>query len=219
MRRSYASLLIPLFLCLLAPFASGQGTDIPAALALGPDGSLYVAGSGMNAAGGTDLLLVAFDPAGKLFGESRIASQTPGSGFGRAVMLVRDTLVIVTGMVPNQATGVYEMVTTSIPRSTLTGVEAGPGAPADFGLSQNYPNPLTGGARIATITYTLGRGDGVRLFVANEQGEVVSVLAEGWKEAGRYETHFDTATLPAGAYYYTLRTRGNAVTKKLLILR
>ena len=94
--------------------------------------------------------------------------------------------------------------------------------PQSFALSQNYPNPFNSGTVIPFDLETAGE---VELAVYNLAGQKVATLVEGYRNAGKYRVAWDGRDgdgeeLATGLYLYRLRTAGQAVqTRKLLLLR
>ncbi|MDH4068935.1 MAG: T9SS type A sorting domain-containing protein [Ignavibacteria bacterium] len=88
--------------------------------------------------------------------------------------------------------------------------------PQDFRLEQNYPNPFN---PTTTIAYALPHAAHVTLKVFNMVGEEVSVLRDGWSEAGHHSVMFQTKGLPSGVYAYRLQTDEFVATKKLMVLK
>jgi hypothetical protein len=83
-------------------------------------------------------------------------------------------------------------------------------------LEQNYPNPFN---PITKIQFTIPEANYVKLIVYNSLGERVAVLFEGMKDAGYYEAEFDGANLSSGIYFYSLLTRDNVQTKKMILFK
>jgi mannan endo-1,4-beta-mannosidase len=85
-------------------------------------------------------------------------------------------------------------------------------------LYQNYPNPFN---PVTTIKYSLPEGDFVSLEVYTTFGELVGVVDKGYRQKGTYEIilSFNNILLSSGAYFYTLRTSSQTVTKKLMLLK
>ncbi len=79
-----------------------------------------------------------------------------------------------------------------------------------------YPNPFN---PTSTITYTLAERGQAELYVYNTLGQRVAVLASGVRDAGRYEVQFDASLLPSGVYMYTLRTEGELLTGRLMLVK
>ena len=64
----------------------------------------------------------------------------------------------------------------------------------------------------------------VTLSLHNALGQRVSILVQGWHEAGSYTVHWDGRdnlgnALGSGVYYYSLAHSGEVRTRQLLMLR
>ncbi len=88
--------------------------------------------------------------------------------------------------------------------------------PLLFSLHPNYPNPFNAST---TIGFTLSQDSRVTLSIYNNLGQVVDVLADGYRNAGRYNVIWDASPFPSGIYYCILRAGGQTSTQKLLYLR
>jgi hypothetical protein len=82
-------------------------------------------------------------------------------------------------------------------------------------LGQNYPNPFVDET---CISFQIPNASYVSLSVFNAFG--IKVAEFGGKEyhAGEHAIQYGTENLPAGKYYYTLKTEEYAVTRKMLVL-
>jgi hypothetical protein len=90
------------------------------------------------------------------------------------------------------------------------------GTPSKYVLSQNYPNPFN---PVTTISYEIPNGDYVALKVYDLTGKEVASLVNEKQEAGFYSVRFDGAKLSSGVYFYTLKSGGFVVTKKLVLMK
>ena len=88
-----------------------------------------------------------------------------------------------------------------------------PGAAA---LSQNYPNPFNPSTEIA---YELSAPEYVRLEVFDMSGRSVAVLADGMRAAGRHSVRFEAGGLPSGLYAYRLQVGGEAIARRMALVR
>lgn len=94
--------------------------------------------------------------------------------------------------------------------------------PEECSLSQNYPNPFNPST---TISYQIPSSSFVTLKVYDVLGNEVAVLVNEWKEAGRYNYEFGSATggrnyeLPSGVYFYQLKSGEFTDTKKFILLK
>jgi len=86
----------------------------------------------------------------------------------------------------------------------------------DFQLGQNFPNPFL---HETTIPFDLEKGNRrVSLKVFNAQGKEVKLLLDETLAPGHYEIPFQTAGIPAGIYFYVLKSGGDKESKRLLLL-
>jgi uncharacterized protein (DUF1501 family) len=112
---------------------------------------------------------------------------------------------------------------TELLRSNFTTIPFINGAPTGVsennGLNQiglsNYPNPAN--------EYTMIRfpsvGGSVQIDLLNSKGELVLNLANEYFPSGAQEIRIETASLPAGIYYYQLNNGKQKMSNKLLVKR
>ena len=86
----------------------------------------------------------------------------------------------------------------------------------DFNLYQNYPNPFN---PVTQIKFALSKTAEIKLNVYNISGQKVAELANGTRQAGVHTVDFDGSDLNSGVYYYTLKTEGKSLTKKMLLVK
>ncbi len=98
----------------------------------------------------------------------------------------------------------------------LLGVDEKIDQPKSFSLKQNYPNPFNAQTN---IDFTLDKKSRVELAVYNLLGAKVATLANGQMEAGKHSINFDASKISSGIYYYTLKTDGSEVSKKMTLLK
>ncbi len=102
---------------------------------------------------------------------------------------------------------------TSVP----TGVESRPESlPERFALEQNYPNPFN---PVTTIAFDLPAAAQIRLAVYDLLGREVAVLADGLQPAGRHRIAVDARSWGSGTYLYRLTRDGQALTRKMLLIK
>ena len=102
-------------------------------------------------------------------------------------------------------------------RSVLVDVkEVTSSVPQAFELSQNFPNPFN---PTTVINFSVPEQSFIELKVHNVLGSEVAVLASGVYRPGTYQANFDAATLPAGIYFYTLKTDRFSQTRKMILLK
>jgi len=83
-------------------------------------------------------------------------------------------------------------------------------------LYQAYPNPFQS---ITSIAFDLPEMSDVTLLIYNNLGKVVLEKIYGKLFPGRYEYRWNAVTMPAGIYFYRLRTDKYDITKKMILLR
>jgi hypothetical protein len=88
------------------------------------------------------------------------------------------------------------------------------GAPADFDLLQNYPNPF---ASSTTIAFQLKRNEQLTLQVFDIRGNEISTLVRGIFPAGSYTREFHAGNLPSGEYMYRLQAGSFLQTRKMIV--
>lgn len=89
-------------------------------------------------------------------------------------------------------------------------------APEDYALHQNYPNPFN---PATIITFGVPVKSQVSLRVFNSIGELVALLVNEEKPAGRYEVEFDGGSLSSGVYFYRLKAGEYTSVKKMILIR
>jgi hypothetical protein len=93
--------------------------------------------------------------------------------------------------------------------------------PISFALEQNQPNPFEPQTRIA---YSVPEQSEVELVVFNVHGQTVRTLANGIREAGRYEVDWNGRDasgqrVSAGVYFYRLTAGERVLTKKMTVMK
>ncbi len=88
--------------------------------------------------------------------------------------------------------------------------------PAEFVLSQNFPNPFNPATR---INYFVPSESFVSIKVYDFLGREVAELVNETKSTGSYELLFDASALPSGTYFYTLIAENYSSTKKMILVK
>jgi hypothetical protein len=88
--------------------------------------------------------------------------------------------------------------------------------PAEFVLSQNFPNPFNPSTR---INYFVPKESFVSIKVYDFLGREVTTLVNETKSTGSYEIVFDASNLPSGTYFYTLIAENYSSTMKMILLK
>jgi hypothetical protein len=91
-----------------------------------------------------------------------------------------------------------------------------PATPAQFSLSQPYPNPFNPST---VISYHLSVDRHVNLAVYDISGRCVVTLIDGWREVGFHEVRFDASELASGIYIARIEASGYSVQQKIIYLK
>jgi lysophospholipase L1-like esterase len=84
-------------------------------------------------------------------------------------------------------------------------------------LAQNYPNPFNPGT---VIEFVIPQSSFASVKVYNLLGQEVATAFAGNAEAEQINTaRFNATNLPSGIYYYTLRSAGKMVTKRMVLMK
>jgi hypothetical protein len=82
-------------------------------------------------------------------------------------------------------------------------------------LSENLPNPFTD---LATVHYLVPEDGLISLKVYSVRGREVAVLAEGFRQSGRYTAAWNARGVPPGIYFYRLEAGSVIQTRKCILL-
>ena len=88
--------------------------------------------------------------------------------------------------------------------------------PRDYVLSHNFPNPFNPETR---IEFSLPVKQFVSLKIYNSLGQLVSVMINEVREAGRYSMTFNAAYLPSGNYIYQFVTPDYTAHRKMTLVK
>ncbi len=83
-------------------------------------------------------------------------------------------------------------------------------------LLPNYPNPFN---PRTTIRYSLPQTAPVRLTVYDLLGRVVAVLVDALEQAGEHRVSLDASAWASGAYFYTLESLDQRLTRAMLLIK
>ncbi len=103
-----------------------------------------------------------------------------------------------------------------IEATVMTGINTPDEQPALSGLGQNAPNPFTDRT---DITFTLAESEPVSLKVYDLMGREVATLVNETMAAGTHTAALRAEALPAGMYFYTLRTRTTSQSRQMMLVR
>lgn len=90
------------------------------------------------------------------------------------------------------------------------------GAPDDYKLYQNFPNPFN---PATIISYKINQNGFVTLKVYNLVGQVVRTLVSEHQDVGTYSRQFDASQLSAGIYLYKLQVNGFVSVKRMTLIK
>lgn len=155
----------------------------------------------------------------------RGAQNSPVVHFGLGNATIVDSLVI---LWPNAAN--TRSVYTGLAVNTIHRFDATKIKPSDtrvlnnFQLYQNYPNPFN---PVTTIRYSISppvetpyrASQRVELTIHNILGEKIAKLVDGVQNAGYHTLQWNAGQLPAGVYYYSLRTDLGTITRKMVYIK
>ena len=85
-----------------------------------------------------------------------------------------------------------------------------------FALEQNYPNPFNPST---VINYSVANSGKVSLSVYNLLGQKVAQLVNGTKAAGNYNVTWNATAATSGMYYYRLEAGGQALIRKMMLVK
>jgi len=83
-------------------------------------------------------------------------------------------------------------------------------------LFQNYPNPVSGNT---TIEFFIPERQHVELVLYNQFGQAVKTFLDASQLAGYHEVNLDCSGLPAGQYFYKMRTASYSISKQLMVIK
>lgn len=109
--------------------------------------------------------------------------------------------------------------------SSLVGINKNEARPAEFNLSQNFPNPFN---PATTIRYSIPDAEAnfyVSLKVFDVLGNEIRTLVDEYQQSGKYEIKFNGFNLPSGIYIYKISCVSPITgkifiqTKKMMLLK
>ena len=169
-------------------------------------GTVYLVGTSVGLFATTNLDTTSAD--------GTVWTQQGASNIGAAVVdmidyRATDGLVVIA----THSSGMYSTHITS----TSDVLEAPKVTASHFDLNfSNFPNPFTS---TTTIQFSLKEKENVLLKVYDQQGRLVSTLANESLDAGEHKYTFQPSLLSSGVYYCTLSSGTYSETRKLLLLR
>ena len=97
----------------------------------------------------------------------------------------------------------------------------GSNLPAEFSISQNFPNPFN---PVTSITFDVAEMDEVSLIVYDLTGKKVATLVSGTYTPGTYKVEWNAVNnagdgIVSGMYIYRYISSEKAITRKMLYLK
>lgn len=125
---------------------------------------------------------------------------------------------IMLSSVPGADTSEYLVADAILLRSTvnITSVKSKTGVPLAFRLQQNYPNPFNPST---VIRVSLSHVGIMSLKIYDVLGQLVKVVAHGYKSPGTYTFDVNMNNLASGVYFYALQQGTKILTKKMMLLK
>jgi photosystem II stability/assembly factor-like uncharacterized protein len=126
----------------------------------------------------------------------------------KTVTVINDTIFAGTSF-----NGIFYM-----PVSNITGVDSSENgaAPVSFTVEQNFPNPFNAGT---SINFSLPKESDVEIQIFNSLGQIVKSAAMGKLHAGGHKYNFSPSSLPSGIYVYRVKSGGESVAKKMILMK
>jgi hypothetical protein len=94
------------------------------------------------------------------------------------------------------------------------------GVPAEYNLSNNFPNPFNPST---TFRYSIPQSSNVVIKVFDILGNEIETLVKEEKQVGAYEVTWYAASaaggLPSGVYFYQLKAGSFIETKKMILMK
>jgi hypothetical protein len=194
----------------------GDAVESSRAIALGDDGSIYVAGETTSfGAGDADVVVIKFAPNG-----APLLYRTWGAaGEDHALdIAVRGAQLYLTGLTrsfhPEQK---KEALLLKVNVDSLaTDVHSTTEVLPAFTLDGNYPDPF---ASATTIRFRLPSPETVELALLNALGQPVRTLMQQHLPAGAHQVRVMCGDLPQGVYFCRMRAGSAVALRKMLLLK
>ena len=92
-------------------------------------------------------------------------------------------------------------------------------SPTAISLGQNHPNPVSAGASLTTIRFSLPSAQHVAVRLYDLVGRELGIVAEGRFSEGEHEASISTQGLKSGVYVYRLITEQESVNRLLTVIK
>lgn len=96
---------------------------------------------------------------------------------------------------------------------------AGELSPMTLALEQNAPNPASIAGGTAAVRFSIPAASAVRVVLCDATGREVSVLTDGFREAGIHALRIPIGGLAPGMYFYRLTSTAGTLTRAMVVTR
>ncbi len=87
---------------------------------------------------------------------------------------------------------------------------------SNYKLNQNYPNPFN---PVTKITFSIPVSGNISIKVYDITGKEIKTLVNEFRNAGTYNTEFNSSDLSSGVYYYKMETGNFSEIKKMILIK
>lgn len=190
------------------------GIDYGTCLTTDSENNLYVGGAYEKQDNHLGYALLKYEPAGDLQWVEQYSNLLNSEDFVYSVAVDNSHNIFLTGISFDSLTD-FDFAT--IKYSQPIGItQVNNNVPQGFLLEQNYPNPFNPSTK---IRFSIPAAQFVELKVYDALGREHADLVNSRLTAGTYEINWYTLSLPAGIYFYRLRTDNFAKSMKMMLVK
>ena len=88
--------------------------------------------------------------------------------------------------------------------------------PSTTSLNTVFPNPFN---PVTTIGYSLTKAGSINLSIYNLKGQLIEILENGSRDAGKYTVMWDASKQPSGMYFLQMNTDNKTQNQKLMLVK
>ncbi|HAY34502.1 MAG TPA: SBBP repeat-containing protein, partial [Ignavibacteria bacterium] len=192
-----------------------NGRDVPSAMVIGNDNSVYITGVSLGSGTGNDFATVKYNESGIEQWSRTYNGNGNGIDAATSIAVNSQEFVVVTGLSYGGSGTNYDYAT--IKYSQISGIQSlSNEIPSEYMLYQNYPNPFN---PVTNIKFDVVKSGNVKITVSDISGKLVSELINSRVNPGTYLVDFNASQLASGIYFYTLSVQDNVITKKMTVLK
>ncbi|MBK8981861.1 MAG: SBBP repeat-containing protein [Ignavibacteria bacterium] len=192
-----------------------NGRDVPTAMVIGNDNSIYLTGFSLGSGTGNDFATVKYNDAGIEQWSRTYNGNGNGIDGATSIAVNSQEFVVVTGLSYGGSGTNYDYAT--VKYSQTSGIQnLSNEIPAEYMLYQNYPNPFN---PVTNIKFDVVKSGNVKITVSDISGKLVSEILNSRMNPGTYLLDFNASQFASGIYFYTLTAQGNVITKKMTVLK